>query len=221
MNTLHTFGCSYTAYFESSGKLDQYMKYKEYRGGNYPKIWPELLSEKLNLNLNNTARGGASNYEIFQIFCDNVKKFRKGDVVVVGWSHRERFRLVNQLDGTFRGIGPHFTIPLSHVTDNTINEILDNRSHVKWADEIHSWEKVIYRLCNSLKIKVVIWSFDYILYKSINLDYDLREIGAETIFTETGGKVEDNVHYGEQGHKVQCDYFLQLLNNKSEYEKIN
>ena len=68
MNTLHTFGCSYTAYFENNNGRSQYEEYKKFRGGFYPKVWPELLSEKLGMELNNTAIGGSSNYEIFQLF---------------------------------------------------------------------------------------------------------------------------------------------------------
>lgn len=214
MNTLHTFGCSYTAYFESSGNTLPYIQYKEYRGGSYPKIWPELLSEKLNLKLNNVARGGSSNYEIFQAFCDNVKKLQEGDVVIIGWTYKERFRLVDHSDGTFRGLGPAFTVPFLNVTEATIHEVLDNRTHKKWLEEVYSWEKLIYRLCDSLKVKVLLWSFDPTFYENNNLEYRLRQAGAESIFIETGGKIEDNVHYGEKGHIIQCDYFLELLNKK-------
>jgi len=50
MNTLFTVGCSYTADFESNN-LYNYQKYKEYRGGIYPKSWPILLSEKIGMNI--------------------------------------------------------------------------------------------------------------------------------------------------------------------------
>ena len=213
MNTLHTFGCSYTAYFETSDNTFQFTEYKKYRGGKYPKTWPELLSEKLNLNLNNVGRGGSSNYEIFQTFCDNIEKFKEGDVVFIGWSHKERFRLVNFSDGTFVKYTSASDFYPYNISKNTIDELLFNRTHEKWVEEIYSWDKIIRKLCDSLKVQVVIWSFDPTIYKD-SLGYDLRQIGAESIRTETQGKVDDNVHYGEQGHKVQCDYFLQLLNNK-------
>jgi hypothetical protein len=95
MNTLHTFGCSYTAHFENNNGRSQYEDYKKFRGGTYPKIWPELLSEKMGLKLNNPSAGGSSNYEIFQSFCDIVPKLNEGDVVVIGWSYKERYRLVD------------------------------------------------------------------------------------------------------------------------------
>jgi len=210
MNTLHTFGCSYTARFETSGNLAQYIKYKEYRGGSYPKIWPELLSEKLNLKLNNAAVGGASNYEILQAFCDNVDKFQEGDIVIIGWSYIERFRVVDYFDGTFVKVGAGYAAELYNISKNTIDEMLFNRAHEKWLEEVQSWEKAIRKLCNSLKVQLVFWSFDSNIYKD-NLDFDLVQLGAETIAAETGGKVHD-MHYGEKGHIVQYEYFLQLLN---------
>ena len=211
MNALHTFGCSYTAAYETSGNRAEFVKYKEYRGGNYPKIWPELLSEKLNLKLNNTAIGGSSNYEIFQSFCDNVEKLRKKDVVIIGWSYKERFRLVDYSNGAFIKVGPGFDAQLYNITGNTVDEILFNRAHEKWLEEIYSWEKIIRKLCNSLKVQLLFWTFDSDIYKD-SLDYCLRQLGAETITMETRGKVDDT-HYGEQGHRVQCEYFFQLLNN--------
>ena len=210
MNTLHTFGCSHTARFETSGNLIEYIKYKEYRGGSYPKIWPELLSEKLNLKLNNAAVGGASNYEILQSFCDNVEKFQQGDIVIIGWSYKERFRVVDYFDGTFVKVGAGYSAKVYNISKNTIDEMLFNRAHEKWLEEIQSWEKAIRRLCNNSKVQLVFWSFDPNIYKD-SLNFDLVQLGAETITTETGGKVHD-MHYGEKGHIVQYEYFLRLLN---------
>lgn len=218
MNTLHTFGCSHTARFETSGNRAEYIKYKEYRGGSYPKIWPELLSEKLNLKLNNAAVGGASNYEILQSFCDNVEKFQEGDIVIIGWSYKERFRVVDYFDGTFVKVGAGYNAELYNISINTINEMLFNRAHEKWLEEIQSWEKAIRRLCNSSKVQLVFWSFDSNIYKD-NLDFDLVQLGAETIATETKGEIDD-AHYGEKGHKVQYEYFLQILNNLNDKKLV-
>lgn len=210
MNTLHTFGCSHTAPFGTSGNRAEFIEYKKYKGGNYPKIWPELLSEKLNLKLNNTAVGGASNYEILQSFCDNVEKFEQGDIVIIGWSYKERFRVVDYFDGTFVKVGAGYAAELYNISKNTIDEMLFNRAHKKWLEEIYSWEKIIRKLCNTLGVQLLFWTFDSDIYKD-SLDYDLRQLGAETIFTETGEKIHD-MHYGEKGHRVQYEYFLQLLN---------
>lgn len=218
MNTLHTFGCSHTACFETSVDRAEFIKYKEYRGGSYPKIWPELLSEKLNLKLNNAAVGGASNYEILQSFCDNVEKFQEGDIVIIGWSYKERFRVVDYFDGKFVKVGAGYNAELYNISINTINEMLFNRAHEKWLEEIQSWEKAIRRLCNSSRVQLVFWSFDSNIYKD-KLDFDLVQLGAETIATETKGEIDD-AHYGEKGHRVQYEYFLQILNNLNDKKLI-
>jgi len=211
MNTLHTFGCSYTGFYETSSNSPHFIKYKEYKGGKYPKIWPELLSEELNLKLNNPAEGGSSNYDIFQSLCDNVDKFQKGDVIIVGWSYKERFRLASYTSGIFKKVGPNFDIKqLDNITANTVEEILFNRSHNTWVEEIRSWEKIIKKLCASLEIQILFWSFDLDIGED-DFKYRLIKSGAETIAIETEGKIDDH-HLGEQGHKVQCDYFLCLLN---------
>ena len=218
MNTLHTFGCSFTGPYETSGSYPAFTEYKKYKGGKFPKIWPELLSERLNLKLNNSAKGGSSNYQIFQSFCDNVEKLRKGDIVIIGWTYKERFRLVNYLSGEFQTIGPGFkTKPLDNISTNTVDEILLNRCHETWVEEIRSWEKIINKLCINLKIQVLFWSFDSDVDESM-LNYKLLEIGAETVFIETNGKINDH-HFGEQGHKVQCNHFLHLL-GKSDKKKL-
>lgn len=66
MNTLHTFGCSFTAFYLGSGH--DYKDYVNFRNGSLPKTWPELLSDKLGSNLLNYGFGGNSNYEIFKHF---------------------------------------------------------------------------------------------------------------------------------------------------------
>lgn len=219
MNTLHTFGCSYTAFYETSSNRPDFIKYKEYKGGKYPKIWPELLSEKLNLRLNNPADGGSSNYDIFQSLCDNVDKFQKGDVIIVGWSYKERFRLVSYSDRMFRKVGPNFDIGhLDNITANTVEEILFNRCHSTWVEEIRSWEKIIKKLCASLEIQVLFWSFDPDIGEK-NFKYRLVKLGAETIAIETKGKINDH-HLGEQGHRVQCNHLLYLLNKLTNKELI-
>jgi len=218
MNTLHAFGCSYTALFENNSGRSQYEDYKKFRGGTYPKIWSELLSEKLGMKLNNVAMGGSSNYEIFQSFCDNVYKLNEGDIVVIGWSFKERFRLVDYTLGTFTRLGPGFYPFIPGVSNNTIDEMFVNRTHTKWLDEVYSWEKVIKKLCEVMGVKLLIWSFDSTFPEHDGFQGRLLNFGATTIFGETDGKVPDQ-HFGEKGHIVQFQYFLDVLNNKITYNK--
>ena len=64
MNTLFTFGCSYTEDYNTC-RVDTYVDYKNHMGGQYPKSWPIVLSENLNFNLKNYGEGASGNQQIF------------------------------------------------------------------------------------------------------------------------------------------------------------
>jgi hypothetical protein len=216
MNTLHVFGCSYSAFFEECGYNPVYLNYKKFRGGKYPKVWSELLSEKLDLKLSNNAVSGASNYEIFQLFCDNVESLNEGDIVIIGWSFKERFRLFDNKINKFIKLGPGLNPKVYGLTNNTIDEVLVNRIHPKWLDEIYSWEKLIERTCELIGVKLLIWSFETSFPKHDGFYKTLVELGVERITDETNGNIKD-FHFGEKGHIVQSDYFFDVLNNKIIY----
>jgi len=216
MNTLHTFGCSFTSFFVEGRK--EYKDYMDFRGGTFPKIWPELLSEKMGVNLSNNGVGGSSNYDIFQSFCDNLVNIKKDDIVIIGWSFKERFRLVNEDLDLFIKVDAGFKVILPDVSKNTINEMLVNRTNKKWCEEVHSWEKVIKKLSELIGFKLFIWSLDGTFPEHNGLTQLFGDIGVETIYKETNGLIYD-FHFGERGHKVQADYFYDILTNKKEYNK--
>lgn len=218
MSTLHTFGCSYTAFYENS-KRKEYIEYKKFNGGKFPKIWPELLSEKLNFDLNNLGAEGSSNYEIFHSFCDNIENLKKDDIVIIGWSYKERFRIVNPKTKQFVRVGPGFfpNPEIKGVSEDCIEEILVNRMEKRWVDEVVSWEKIIKKLCDFIGVKLLIWSFDTTIPKHDGFAYLLNhEYGATNILEETDGKIDDH-HYGTKGHMVQADYFLGVINGNIIY----
>lgn len=215
MNTLHTFGCSYTAGYDTFFRIE-YCNYRKFKGGTYPKIWAELLSEKLSLDLNNYGIGASSNYEIFQTFCDNVDQLKEKDVVIIGWSFKERFRLVNDQYNDFIRIGPGYSVKLPNISQNTIDEICVNRMNERWIDEIYSWEKLIKKLCETIGVKLLIWSFDGTFLEHRGMRNILEDMGAQTITEETNGEIED-LHFGELGHIIQSNYFHDILTGKIKY----
>ena len=92
MNTLFTFGCSFTEDFETSSAL-LYKNYKDFRGGKFPDSWPKILSNKLNLELKNYGEGASGNEQIFHEICKRCDEFKKGDIIIVEWSFVERYRI--------------------------------------------------------------------------------------------------------------------------------
>ena len=77
--TLWTFGCSFTAEYHPVGHPQQrsnYDDYKDWRGGNLPKVWPTVLAEMMDYDVKNCGEGGAANQTIFWkfilSFCQNI-----------------------------------------------------------------------------------------------------------------------------------------------------
>jgi hypothetical protein len=224
MSNLWIFGDNSSAIFGET-KERRYYYYNQYRKGKFPKTWSELLSEKLNLHLKNYAIGGQSNYDIFEWFCKLSTSIKKDDVVIIGWSAIENFRLVNRENGEFITIRPK---ALKHVNEigfldginlTTIDEIHNNRINETWNIELFNWENLINLLSKTIGFKIYYWTFDikthkpyYIGGKVSNLYEHLKTIGAETITVETNNQLTDN-QFGEIGQRIQYEYFLKHIND--------
>jgi len=226
MSTLWVFGDSFSHIHDNTIER-RYKSYREYRKGILPKTWSELLSSKLKIRLRNCANRGSSNYDIFQWFCDYSQVIQPNDIVIIGWSFKERFRLVNHNTGLFESIRPNsLQITqtkefLKDISLSTINEILLNRTESEWKSEVYSWESLINLLASKIGFNICYWTFDDTLHKKNYIGGDTNSLmqtllsnGANTITMETNGVVND-IHFGECGHKVQSNYFYEfLLKNK-------
>lgn len=219
MNKLWVFGDNASAIFGKT-KERRFKYYKEYRNGSFPKTWSELLSKELGYDLRNMAVFGQSNYDIFDMFCKCIEQIKKDDIVIIGWGHVQRFRLVDESTNSFVTIRPNqfkedcINNPsfLNGVDINVINSILNNRSNSEWINEVYNWESVINLLSKIIGFKIVYWTFDTALNKSYYIStndfrMDLIKQGAEDITSETNGKLIDD-NFGENGHIIQFEYFL-------------
>lgn len=222
MRKLWIFGDNDSAIFGRT-KERRYKYYKEYRNGDFPKTWSELLSKELSYTLRNMAIGGVSNYDIFDMFCKCSEQIKKEDIVIIGWSYVQRFRLVDENTNSFISIRPNQLNPelintpsmLNGIDINVVNSILSNRNNSQWLDEISGWENVINLLSKHIGFKIVYWTFDTQLNKTHyistnNFREDLIKLGAEDFTIETKGKLIDD-NFGEKGHQIQFKYFLDHL----------
>lgn len=231
MSCLYTFGCSFTEGYETTNS-PTYLKYKEYKGGMYPKVWPELLSEKLNLDLKNYGEGASGNQQIFVEICKRSHEFKKSDIVIIGWSFMQRYRMALD-DNNWIKLGPgaiNNSIPL---LDSTHNEIVLNRTLRPYYNEIYDFENIINTLSKSIGFDVYYWSFDetliYNLPKELlhqkkyllnNLMKDhhwspftlIFDRGGKRIIEETDGLIDD-WHMGESGHRIQAELFYEHITN--------
>jgi hypothetical protein len=175
MSTLFGFGDSFTGGHFLDKDFKPYQQWKEYRGGNLPPIWIELLGEKLNMEVLNYGHGGNSNQETFETICNNCYQFKKDDIVIINWTEVHRFRWVAY--GNHRAPEGIFNVDYwrrisaasddsQEINNTTKMEIIDNRSSYLYVEEIYSYENIIDTLSKSIGFTVFYWSGDSsIIYK--------------------------------------------------------
>jgi lysophospholipase L1-like esterase len=117
MNTLWTFGDSFTAGWGCTPEFEYYKKY--YKEGD--KLWTELLADEMGLPLLNIGKNAASNDYIIDSIILNWKKIKKNDFVVIGKTFTHRFDI--PIKKEFTSI---FDIPVS--IENRWVTILDKFS---------------------------------------------------------------------------------------------
>lgn len=163
MNKLHLFGDSFTGGHKLDTTFPPYIKWKEFRGGELPPCWGELLSEKLGMKMVNYGVGGMSNVEIFQNFCRNSGKIDKDDIVIINWTYPHRFRWVtwsNEQKGyEWTRLSLH-RLDGSKISEQTREDIALNKSLPLSIDEIYEYEKLIGEYSKSKGFKLFFWSAD-------------------------------------------------------------
>lgn len=233
MNTLYTFGCSYTSDFllDSFGNTpNPASPFLKFHNGILPEIWPVILSKKLNFELKNYGYPGLSNYGIFDRFCDNCYQLKKGDIVILEWTRMQRFRLTQ--DGKLPTVLPiqsEVQREGSIINPDSIIEMQVNRLEKPWRDEIYSYQNFISEFCKVIDCELYIWAADKDLInseseefkKQLNYlvpeaNYDmfhyLNEVhSALTMYEETNGFAPDKQHYGGIGHQIVADIFYKEI----------
>lgn len=197
---LWTFGDSLTEGFTNNEDWSRdYIEFKGYK----PKVYGEIISEKLDLNLKNLGKGGSDNYSIFQSFCDVSAEVGKNDFLIFGWSSPLRFRLVDNTSN-WLSIIPNFKYTSSQfykISQNTIDEILVNRNNYKFCEEVNNWIKLINNFLNQNKI--VHWtSFN----KNLNAHYITN---LENIEMDTQSQIKDK-HFSEKGQLQLSEILLKI-----------
>jgi hypothetical protein len=212
-NTLWTFGDSYTAPFKNSDWTERYTKWKGY----IPKVYGDIISENLGMELRNLAAGGLDNYSIFQIICDTANKIKPDDIIIIGWSNIIRFRVADdigkwQVIRSYYGINSEY-IKLSDISDRTLNEIMVNRENDLFLGEVCSWIKLLDYTFS--KNKIIHWSPFHLNISKYYMD--CRK--CETITTETNGEITDG-HYSEAGQVLLSEFLMEIINDSSKKKMI-
>lgn len=199
MKRLYVFGDSFTdPNIISNNKA--YIKWKGYT----PKTFHEIISERLNLEVNNFAKSfGMDNYTIFQELCNNINEL-DDSIVIINWGETTRFRMVDSVTQKWRTIlhsNSMRTIKglpfVNGMSDETIRDIFDNRKNRLWVTEINSWINIINKALS--KSTVVHWTW-------------CGEENRESITQETNGEVID-FHYSENGHRELAEWIIEQIQN--------
>ena len=165
MKKLWIFGCSISDSNQPKSRLD-YVKWKGYE----IKSWSELLSDKLDFQLENYAVSGGSNLTIMEEFSKNCNKFKSGDIVIINWTEITRFRMafnnewLNILNQFINH--PHLEdkrnfLELNGVDIQTIVDITNNRESELFYLELDNWYNLIYTYCNAIGVKLIFWGVKF------------------------------------------------------------
>lgn len=237
MATLWTLGCSFTAEYTfvsylKPGETDMSrenneIRYRDHKGY-VTDIWPTIVAKELGLEKMNLGYPGFSNYRIFNRFAANSHQFKKDDVVIVEWSRMVRFDIISKNNGrhdVIVSVIPSEAFRHTQYTREAMEEILVNRTHPAWCEEVYSYMKLMKELSKSKGFELYFWSADKDIinkeskefkqhYKVLVPESDddvtryLRKYGAKSIKEETDGFLPDDEHYGEVGHMAMAKAFL-------------
>jgi len=208
-NKLWTFGDSFSESFNISG--DWKYKYLDWKGY-IPKTFSEIISEDLNLTDMNMAKSASDNYTILQRVCNTISQIKPEDVIIIGWSQINRFRLATPYgrwkhmipNGKWESTGGDYVIGLKDISKNTLIEIFCNREDGLYTNEVRSWVELLNY--TFLKNTIIQWS----PFKEILIYNNITNL--TTITEETKGVVND-YHYSEEGHVQLANELKKILTN--------
>lgn len=215
MNKLWAFGDSFTDFYTPPIESEIHWRHKYIEWKGYaPKVYIEFIAEKLNMDLVNKGIGGCDNLHIFEEFCKVCDKIAKDDIVVFGWTSPIRFRLAtkNNKWGFFNpqkknktGFFAHMSLDkFELLSENTIKEVLLNRTSFLYSKEINNWIKLINLFLKD--IRCVHWAW----YKELESEIIFCPGPYKSIKDETNGQVDD-AHWCEEGHREFSDLLLEKI----------
>lgn len=220
MRKLWVFGDSYSEPFSKLNGMDWKPNYIHWKGYT-PLCYGEFISNELNLLHKNYAIGGADNYTIFESIIPHLDKIDSNDIIIIGWSHTLRFRVVNKL-GTFNTIRPSsldtvFDVnrktPYLDISDITLKDITVNRNTKPYIEELNNIIKLLNFVFKNNKI--IHWSPFGQDSDGLNTTTNSL-VGLEIISKETNGDIIDS-HFSENAHRLISNQFIDVINN---YELI-
>ena len=211
MNTLHTFGDSFTF---GHGCVEhcsftEYYKYKK-EGDD---IWPNHLAKRLGMNVSNHGKNAFCNEQIFDSIIKNFDSIKENDIVIIEKTYHNRLSVptnsewVSALSIDYT-TNEHWKTKLEKVFSKEEVETLINfqyyfslkKLYEKRNNDRFNFIKKI--LIDNIKVKdCIIWDMPKI-YNSF-----------ESVKTATNGEFID-FHFSFKGHKQFAEYIENIINKK-------
>lgn len=212
MNTLWTFGDSQTFGFgcRPDGPLSEYYFNYKKEGDD---IWPVHLSKKLNCNLKNYGKWGASNDYIFDSIINVFHQIKETDYVVIGETYHQRFDVEDYIKGELISILGEITIDqfdegwksqLNRIckSEEEIMTLINYSLHFTGSDLIKKRHHSRFEFIKTIlpkNTKVLLWSWESEINKKV-----------QRIYHHTKGKINDT-HFSFKAHKDFAQYAYRML----------
>lgn len=206
MRRLWVFGDSFSTPFNT---FQQYCNFKGYT----PKTYYEIIAETYGLEVKMCGKGGADNQTILETIINYLHEIDEKDVIIIGWTDWFRIRVVGD-DGKWECLNPSHvnqpTINLSKYSINSIKDMIINRDHKNYIDELNNLIKLIkFTFKNN---HIIDWCW---VDESNQLNCVIKHIGRQKTIMEETNKTIWDFHWGEEGHKNLAEEFIRYI------EKLN
>lgn len=157
----------------------------------------------------NFARGGSDNYTILETICDKINLINDEDLVIVGWSAHNRYRIINDQLKWFM-VQLHSKVNDYHTNKQSVlrDESIDT------LKEIESWSNLLRRTFNN---RIIFWTpFNLNIPGVIN---PRNLIDIIDIKVETNDAVIDT-HYSETTHFELANLLINHIPNDVSKKQI-
>lgn len=205
---LWIFGDSFSKKFESKYGWDK--KYTAWKGY-FPKVYGEIVSETLGLELKNYGSYGYCNYDIFHSFINVVDEIHEEDIIIIQWGSTRLMRLVD-INKEFRTIDLNWNREYSFFNESQecIDTILKNRKSELYKQEIDDWIKII-KLAKPNNY-IIFWTPTIESHGNTNM---LPFYNLTTIDDETEHELKDS-HLSEIGHQEFAKLLINTITNNEQ-----
>jgi hypothetical protein len=200
-NKIYAFGDSYT---KGHGCLENEEFYNKYKHDESDKIWCDIVSEKLGMELINFGVGLYSNDKIIDSIISIYDLFKKNDIVLIQKTFSHRFDIPNIHDNKLITVSPGNIQSYDSYTKEEIEKILYLSDSELYKKRQNLRFDFLSKILKNNDIICVVWDVMDYLY-------------IERIVEHTNGEIFDH-HWSFNGHKEMSDNMLKLIKNNNLYE---